>query len=159
MLHFLMSNPIDADDTAFVAMMKDFVERHRNGAASTEDFWAVASEHFARTPIAQKFGLRDLDWFFRQWVYGTELPSYTLEYQLKPQPDGGMVVSGLVKQDNVGDGLADGAAGGLQLRRQSGSADDGARGRARARRSSSSCRRGRGRSSSIRQAGCCRRRR
>ncbi len=102
MLHFLMSNPSTLDDTAFVAMMKDFVERHRNGAASTEDFWAVASEHFARTPTAQKFGLRDLDWFFRQWVYGTELPSYTLEYELKPQADGATIVSGVVKQDNVG---------------------------------------------------------
>ena len=102
MLHFLMSNPSTLDDTAFIAMMKEFVERHRNGAASTEDFWNVASQHFARTPIAQKFGLRDLNWFFRQWVYGTDLPSYQLEYEVKTQPDGGLLVSGVVKQDNVG---------------------------------------------------------
>ena len=102
MLHFLFSNPTTMDDTAFVVMMKDFVEKHRNGAASTEDFWSVASQHFARTPIAQKFALRDLNWFFRQWVYGTELPSYQLEYEMKPQPDGGIMLSGVVKQDNVG---------------------------------------------------------
>lgn len=102
MLHFLMSNPTNGNDAAFVAMMKDFVERHRNSAARTEDFWSVASEHFARTPIAQKFGLRDLDWFFKEWVYGTGLPTYQLEYELKPQPDGALLLSGVVTQDNVG---------------------------------------------------------
>ena len=83
-------------------MMKDFVERHRTGAASTEEFAEVAGQHFARTPIAQKFGLRDLNWFFRQWVYGTELPSYTLEYELKASADGATTIAGVVKQENVG---------------------------------------------------------
>jgi hypothetical protein len=101
MLHFLFSNPSTGDDTAFVTMMKAFVEKHRDGAASTEDFWNVANQHFARTPIAQKFGLRDLNWFFLQWVYRTELPSYALEYELKPHPEGGFTISGLVRQDNV----------------------------------------------------------
>ena len=101
MLHFLMSNPSNQDDAAFLAMMKDFVERHRNGAASTEEFMAVAGQHFARTPIAQKFGLRDLNWFFRQWVYGTELPQYTLEYEVKTSADGATMISGVVKQDSV----------------------------------------------------------
>lgn len=101
MLHFLLSNPANMDDSGFVAMMKEFVESRRNGAASTEDFWQVASKHFARSPIATKFGLRDLNWFFRQWVYGTGLPTYTLEYELKSAPDGATMVSGIVKQDNV----------------------------------------------------------
>jgi aminopeptidase N len=101
MLHFLMSNPANLDDAAFPAMMKDFVERYRNGAASTEQFMEVASQHFARTPIAQKFGLRDLNWFFRQWVYGTELPVYTLEYEIKTSADGATMISGVVKQDSV----------------------------------------------------------
>jgi hypothetical protein len=104
MLHFLMSHPSTYDDTAFLAMMKDFVERHRNGTASTEDFRAVANEHFPRTPTAQKFGLRDLNWFFRQWVYSTELPAYELEYTLAAQPDGSVLASGTVKQENAGPG-------------------------------------------------------
>ncbi len=83
-------------------MMKDFVEQHRNGAASTEDFWNVASQHFARTPIAQKFGLRDLDWFFKQWVYSTGLPTYQMEYEIKTQPDNALLVSGVVRQTGVG---------------------------------------------------------
>jgi hypothetical protein len=102
MLHFLMSDPSNMNDAAFVAMMKDFVEKHRNGAATTEDFRQVASRHFAGTPTARKFGLRDLDWFFRQWVYGTHLPTYTLEYELKPNADGSVNLAGVVKQDNAG---------------------------------------------------------
>ena len=27
-------------------------------------------------------GNRQMDWFFDQWVYGTEMPSYKFEYQL-----------------------------------------------------------------------------
>jgi hypothetical protein len=102
MLHFLMSDPATMNDTGFVNMMKDFVEKHRNGAATTEQFAAVASQHFANTPIGRKFQLRDLNWFFNQWVYHTELPTYTLEYELKPNADGSQQVVGTVKQDNAG---------------------------------------------------------
>lgn len=102
MLHFLLSDPATMNDAAFVAMMKDFVEKHRNGAATTENFWQVAGQHFAGTPTARKFGLRDLDWFFRQWVYSTHLPTYTLEYEFKPNPDGSVNIVGQVKQDNAG---------------------------------------------------------
>ncbi len=100
MLHFLFSHPSTYDDTAFNTMMQDFVTRHRNKAARTEDFWAVASEHFARTPTAQKFNLRNLDWFFRQWVYGTGLPSYQMEWEVITKADG-LYLSGVVKQDAV----------------------------------------------------------
>jgi len=102
MLHFLMSNPANGNDALFFAMMKDFVEQNRNASATTEQFRKVASQHFARTPIAQKFGMTDLDWFFKQWVYGTGLPIYQLEYEVKPNPAGGLLLSGVVKQDGVG---------------------------------------------------------
>ncbi|MDT7605241.1 MAG: hypothetical protein QOF61_3238 [Acidobacteriota bacterium] len=101
MLHFLMSNPANGDDHAFFAMMTDFVNRHRDNFASTDDFRAVANEHFAKTPIAQKYGLQDLNWFFNQWVYQSGLPSYQLEYQLQDQPDGSVLLTGNVTQENV----------------------------------------------------------
>ncbi len=101
MLHFLMSNPASGDDQAFFAMMTDFVERYRDRFASTDDFRAVANEHFAKTPIAQKYKLKNLNWFFSQWVYQSDLPSYQLEYQLQDQPDGSVMVSGTVTQENA----------------------------------------------------------
>jgi hypothetical protein len=102
MLNFLLVNPATPDDdAAFRKMMGDFVERHRNGTASTEDFFQVASEHFARSPLAQKYSLSDLNWFYQQWVVHSDFPSYTMEYELKPQPDGKVTLSGTIKQDNV----------------------------------------------------------
>ena len=102
MLHFLMSDPATMNDAGFVKMMTDFVNKYRNGAATTEQFAAVAGEHFASSPIGRKFQLRDLNWFFNQWAYGTELPTYTLEYELKPNADGSQQIVGVVKQDNAG---------------------------------------------------------
>ncbi len=101
MVHYLMSDPATGDDKPFYAMMGDFVHRYENRAATTEDFAAVASEHFARTPLARRFGLRDLNWFFRQWVYGTTLPSYRLEYALDAQPDGSTLLRGTLYQDGA----------------------------------------------------------
>jgi hypothetical protein len=52
--------------------------------------------HSARTPIAQKFGMKDLNWFFSQWIWQTVLPSYRLEYSIKDAPDGGALLQGTV---------------------------------------------------------------
>lgn len=104
MLHFLFSNPSTGDDKAFFDMMKAFVEKHRNSTASTDDFRSVANEHFVNTPIARKYQLKDLNWFFVQWVYQTDLPSYRLEYSIRTNPDGSTVVSGNVLQENAREG-------------------------------------------------------
>jgi hypothetical protein len=101
MLHFLMTNPLDGDDRAFFEMMTDFVRRYRGQSASSDDFRVVANEHFARTPLSRKYKLNNLDWFFDQWVAGTALPSYELEYQITSDPDGSAVVSGTVIQINA----------------------------------------------------------
>lgn len=101
MLQFLLSNPSTGDNAEFLATMKDFTTQYREGTASTEDFWKVASLHFARTPIAAKFQLQNLDWFFKQWVYGTGLPTYQMEYETVAQPDGSLMLKGTIKQTNV----------------------------------------------------------
>ena len=103
MLQSVMSNPSTGADAGFVAMMKDFVEQYRNKSAGTEDFWRVASLHFARTPNAGKFGMVNLDWFFKQWVYGTGLPTYALEYETKTTEGGALMLTGTVKQTGVPD--------------------------------------------------------
>jgi len=103
MLHFLLTNPPDGDDKPFYAMMKDFVERYRMSTASTEDFFRVASEHFAATPLGKKFGLKDLNWFLQQWVYSTGMPKYRLDYHLQAQANGTALLEGTVTQENVPD--------------------------------------------------------
>ena len=94
MLHFLFTDPSTGRGQPFYDMMADFVDRHRNGSASTENFIAVANEHFKGTPIAQAYRLQDLNWFFAQWVYDTPLPTYRMEYKLENQSDGAVSVVG-----------------------------------------------------------------
>lgn len=101
MLHFLFSDPSTGDDRAFFDMMKDFVKRYANSAASTENFMAVANEHFTSTPISRKYQLKDLAWFFHQWVYESSLPSYDFAYSVEAQPDGTAMVHGTVTQRNA----------------------------------------------------------
>jgi len=102
MIHFLLSQPANGDDKAFFVMMKDFAARYAGGAASTEDFFALASEHFRQSPIAQKYGLQNLNWFYQQWVTQAALPSYRMEYAISPQGNG-VLLSGTVYQENAPD--------------------------------------------------------
>jgi len=91
------------DDSRFVSMMTDFVERHRNGAASTADFLAAANRAFGASAIALRFGLGNLNWFFAQWIQQTHLPSYRLEYAVEAADDGAYVVRGTLFQDDAPD--------------------------------------------------------
>ncbi len=53
--------------------------------------------------LAQKYNLKNLDWFFSQWVHQSYLPSYRIEYRLEDQPDGSAIVRGTVYQENAGE--------------------------------------------------------
>jgi hypothetical protein len=102
MLHYLLTDPNTGSGQAFFNMMSDFVKQYQNKAARTEDFIRVAGAHFANAPIGKMFGLKDLSWFFQEWVYEAKLPSYRMEYSLEPGENGQMVLSGTIYQDNAG---------------------------------------------------------
>ena len=101
MLHFLLSDPSTGEDKAFFEMMTDFVGRFRDKAASTDDFRRVANEHFAKSPIGRLYRIDNLDWFFAQWVRSAYMPSYQMQYKLEDQPDGKVLMTGTVTQENV----------------------------------------------------------
>jgi aminopeptidase N len=63
-------------------MMHDFVESHREMSASTESFKAIAEKHISKAVDLQGNGR--LEWFFNDWVYGTQVPRYKFEYQVLP---------------------------------------------------------------------------
>ena len=105
MLHFLLSDPTSGDDKAFFAMMRDFVERHRNSTASTDDFRMVANEHFARSPMGKKYRLNNLNWFFQQWIHKTDLPSFQMEYTIETAPDGSAMIKGNVLAEDAPEGF------------------------------------------------------
>lgn len=101
MVHFMLTDPETGDDKPFSTMMTDFVERHRNKTASTDDFRNVANEHFARSPIARNHRLANLNWLFSQFVHQTAFPSYEMQYKIDDQPDGKVIISGIVSQRNA----------------------------------------------------------
>lgn len=103
MLHFLFTDPQTGDGKPFFDMMADFVRQHANGAASTDDFFAVANAHVGQTALARKFGYGDLNWFYRQWVLQTYLPTYRLTYELEDQADGSVMLKGTLTQDGIPD--------------------------------------------------------
>jgi aminopeptidase N len=84
-------------------MMADFVRHHANSAASTDDFFAVMNAHVGQTALARKFGYKDLNWFYRQWVLQAYLPTYRLTYELEDQADGNVLVKGTLAQGGIPD--------------------------------------------------------
>lgn len=103
MLRMMMNDPrasVGPGDDRFIAMMKDFVRRYTHKAASTEDFQRVVEAHM--TPEMDLDGNRRMDWFFDQWVRGTELPHYTLEYKTERRA-GKIVLRVKITQSNVSD--------------------------------------------------------
>ncbi len=101
-LHMLRSMMWDAHngDAAFTQMMHDFVETYRDRSATTEDFQQMVEKHM--TPAMNLGGDGKMDWFFREWVYGTEIPSYNLDYTLTPGEGDKTVLKLKVTQGDVG---------------------------------------------------------
>jgi aminopeptidase N len=99
MLRSLMYTNKD-HDKAFIENMHDFVETHRETPASTESFKAIAERHMSHAIDLENNGR--LDWFFREWVYGTDVPRYRLDYQLTPAADGKTKLHLSITQSDVG---------------------------------------------------------
>jgi hypothetical protein len=97
MLRMMMYKPGQGGDTDFQVMMKDFVQTHFNQDVSTEDFKAIVEKHMTKEMDVTKN--RKMDWFFNEWVYGTEVPAYKLEYNVSQ--DG--MLNGKVTQSGVSD--------------------------------------------------------
>jgi hypothetical protein len=100
-LHMLRSMMWDSktNDKAFIDMMHDFVEQHLNRNASTESFKLIAEKHM--TPAMDVEGNHKLNWFFRQWVYGTQLPRYKFEPTLTAAADGKWQLKASLTQSEV----------------------------------------------------------
>ena len=101
MMHFLFTNPETGDGQPFFDLMSDFVKRYKDSTASTEQFFAVANEHVKSTPLAQRYGYKDLAWFYRQWVTETYLPSYELSYHIEGDSGGGAILKGDLSQTGL----------------------------------------------------------
>jgi hypothetical protein len=102
MLRMLMADrqakPTHQDDR-FIAMMQDFVQTHLHQGASTEDFKRIVEKYMTET--MDEDGNGRMDWFFNQWVYGTDIPHYKLEYGFGSGPNGKTLLHISITQSNV----------------------------------------------------------
>jgi len=86
-------------DQRFKETMQDFVKTYMNKAATTEDFKATVEKHM--TPEMDMAGNHKLDWFFDEYVYGTQLPSYQTSATFEKNADGDVVMNVKMTQSNV----------------------------------------------------------
>lgn len=86
-------------DQNFKATMQDFVKTYSGRAATTEDFRAMVEKHM--TPEMASFGGGKMDWFFDEYVYGTQLPSYNMQSSIDNDAAGNMEFSFKLTQSSV----------------------------------------------------------
>ncbi len=98
MIHMMMWTPQDGDRT-FIETMHDFVSTYRLQPATTEDFKSIVEKHM--TPAMDLDNNHTMNWFFDEYVYGTDLPAYHFESDILPNGDGSKVHFKLV-QSGVG---------------------------------------------------------
>ena len=91
-------------DQAFIDMMHDFMESHREIPASSESFKTIAEKHMTKRMDLQQNGR--LDWFFREWLLGTQVPRYSFKYELQPAEGGKFKIHGEITQSEVDDNFA-----------------------------------------------------
>lgn len=95
-LHMLRNMLLDLqtmNEDLFNNMMKDYFKSFSGKKTSTEDFKKIVSKHFGE----------DMSWFFNQFVYGTEIPTYRFSYKSEEMENGKYKVTCKVILEDVSD--------------------------------------------------------
>ncbi|HVO51408.1 MAG TPA: M1 family aminopeptidase, partial [Thermoanaerobaculia bacterium] len=108
MLRILMRERTATPDARFIEMMHDWVGTWAGKNPSTEDFQRVVEKHMAPAMDLRHDG--KMDWFFDQWVRGTEIPKLTSRIDFRPDGEGRYRLSGEVTQSGVAPGFLSPAA-------------------------------------------------
>jgi len=99
MLREMMRDPRAASgsdpDARFRELLRAILDEHRFRPLSTADFQHAVEQHM--TPAMDLEGTHRMDWFFDQWVRGTDLPRYTVKFEVKPRGSA-FVVTGKLEQ-------------------------------------------------------------
>jgi len=99
-LHMLRSMLLDLEtgsDHRFRSLMRGYATSHLGGIMSTRSFEAAVSETFEEP----------MDWFFDQWVYGVEVPTYDADLDVRAAGDdaASFVLEGTIRQEDVSPGF------------------------------------------------------
>ncbi len=91
MLRTIMINLQNMNEDPFSAMMRDLFQTYKGKQPSTADIQKVVEKHIGMP----------MDWFFQQWIYGTDLPECKFAYKTEDVGNGKYQVSFRVKTENV----------------------------------------------------------
>jgi hypothetical protein len=86
-------------EQVFKETMQDFVNTYRGKAATTEDFKSILEKHMNKDMDIE--GNHKMDWFFNEYVYGTQLPSYNFTSSFDTDTDGSTIFNFTLAQSNV----------------------------------------------------------
>jgi hypothetical protein len=86
-------------DARFKETMHDFVSTYSGKPATTEEFKTIVEKHM--TSGMDLDGNHKLDWFFNEYVYGTQLPNYKFDYSFDPEANGDYVLNMKLAQSGV----------------------------------------------------------
>lgn len=95
-LHMIRNLLIDfntMNEDNFRYLLQDFYQLYRGKEATTAQFQA----------LVEKYTGIEMDWFFRQWVYRNELPTYEFTYSYDTDSTGAEIVKGQIVTKNVAD--------------------------------------------------------
>lgn len=95
MLRILMLDLKTMSEERFTATMRDFYQSYSGRRASTRDLQQVFETHAGQP----------MDWFFQQWIYGTDIPTYRVAWRSDPGPGGTHLVQLRVDQERVPEGF------------------------------------------------------
>ncbi|MBZ5505597.1 MAG: hypothetical protein LAO78_08925 [Acidobacteriia bacterium] len=102
MLRVLLQESASADpDAKFKAMMQDFTATYSNQPASTEDFKAIVEKHMTREMDLDRN--HKMNWFFNEFVYGTDYPKYRFEHSFSTDAQGTLTLNFKLSQSHVSD--------------------------------------------------------
>lgn len=93
MLRNLMTDLDTGNDDAFTEMMRSFYTENLGGTASTVSFQRAVEEALGGS----------MQWFFDQWVYGSDIPTYVFSHKYEDTPDGSVLATVRVRQEGVPD--------------------------------------------------------
>lgn len=95
MLRYLMHDYENNSDETFLVMLRDMLMSYAGKSINTEQFKALVEKHLDM----------DMTWFFDQWVYGIDIPTYEFDWETKKADNGEYLISCEVKQQDVPDGF------------------------------------------------------
>jgi hypothetical protein len=102
MLRMMLRQPGRDPDARFNALLTTLVTKYRYRALTTADLRREVEA--VMTPAMDLEGGRSMEWFFEQWVRGTGIPRYHLEFTAK-KLDSGYLVRGTLEQRAVPKGF------------------------------------------------------